>query len=186
MGLPVIIGIGHKRRRGKDVLAEMMSGQAALQGFETCTRPFAYALKEHIGAGIFGLTEEQLYGDQKTIIDPFWELTPRDILQRGGTESMRDVFGQDIWVKVMQRFIEHCPAQVILIPDVRFPNEAEAVKRWGGTLIKVERDIEHAEEDTHISETALDDFDGWDHTVNNNSSLGDLKATGDSLLRLLL
>ena len=56
-----------------------------------------------------------------------------------------------------------------IITDVRFPNEAISIKERNGTLIRINRPS--LEKDTHISETALDDYTDWDYVIENNSTL---------------
>lgn len=73
-----------------------------------------------------------------------------------------------------------------IITDVRFPNEARAIRVKGGILIKVNRDrikildnmYIHREEYNklhniieHESETALDNYENWDYVINNNDSI---------------
>jgi hypothetical protein len=69
-----------------------------------------------------------------------------------------------------------------LIPDVRFPNEVEAVKRAGGIVIRLTRDIFASSSD---SESALDqnkyDWTNFDIVLDNsNMSLSDLCAELES------
>lgn len=60
-----------------------------------------------------------------------------------------------------------------VIPDVRFPDEAEAIKREGGTVIKVVRPGLERPADGHASETSVDEV-VEDHLVQNDGTLGDL------------
>ena len=71
-----------------------------------------------------------------------------------------------------------------IITDVRFLNEANAIKERGGILIKIERD--NGTESTHISETALDsyDIDTFDYTINNNGTLEDLAKKVNAILKI--
>ena len=62
----------------------------------------------------------------------------------------------------------------LIITDVRFPNEAELVRELDGVLIRVERDT--GLDDTHDSETALDDYDHFDFRLKNDGSLDDLET----------
>ena len=62
--------------------------------------------------------------------------------------------------------------EVLVITDVRYPNEAELVKKAGGIMIRVER--ETGLEDAHSSENLLDNFEGFDYRLNNNGTLFDL------------
>jgi hypothetical protein len=148
---------------------------------------FASTLKDGIGRGVLGLTHKQLYGDQKTEYDPFWGATPRQLLQRLGTDVMRDHFRQDVWTKALERKLEvgDFAHDHVAICDVRFPNEAEMIHRLGGKVIRVDRDVEATEEDQHLSETALDGWSGWDEVISNNSSLAELEGTVATALRRL-
>ena len=60
-----------------------------------------------------------------------------------------------------------------MITDVRYPNEAELVKKAGGIMIRVDR--ETGLEDAHSSENLLDSFEGFDYRLTNNGTLFDLK-----------
>jgi hypothetical protein len=61
----------------------------------------------------------------------------------------------------------------VAITDVRFPNEAVAIKRAGGTLVKINRpDVAVLE---HPSEHALDDWDQWDLVIDNDGTLEEFR-----------
>lgn len=61
--------------------------------------------------------------------------TVREYLQAYGTEAHRGVFGTDFWVKAA-RLDDHA-GRVVLVTDVRFENEATAVKAAGGYVVQV-------------------------------------------------
>jgi len=69
-----------------------------------------------------------------------------------------------------------------LVSDCRFPNEAKAVKSRGGIVIKVVR--EGCGGDSHCSEVGVDEIVP-DYTLWNDSTLENLVANVDSLVRLL-
>lgn len=92
------------------------------------------------------------------------------LLQFWGTEYRRNNFGQDYWINKM---FESIPANtdIALVTDVRFPNEADAIKQHGGYNINVTRlnddgtqfyDTQRPQD--HISEIALDNYN-WDHYI---------------------
>jgi hypothetical protein len=59
-----------------------------------------------------------------------------------------------------------------IITDTRFPNEAEAIKKAGGIIIRIERPgIDPV--NLHTSETSLDKWN-FDHVVVNDGSITDL------------
>jgi hypothetical protein len=144
---------------------------------------FAYSLKEGIGKNVFGLTHDQLTNqDLKKIKDPFWNMTPREILQRAGTEAMRNTFSQDIWIKTLQKRLLLEPNKMYAISDVRYINEAEAIKSWGGKVIRIDRELPKTEFSNHISETELDNWNGWDDVLDNNSTFENLYDQIDKLV----
>jgi hypothetical protein len=117
------------------------------------------------------------------------QMTYRSLLQKIGTEAMRDVIHPDIWVnslfseyKVIDIEKRAWNGTVIdytdcfpkwIITDVRFENEADAIKKRGGILIKIERPNDN-NDDQHSSETSLNDIK-FDYTVTNDGTLYDLK-----------
>ena len=92
----------------------------------------------------------------------------REFLQRLGN-AVRDAIHPDFWVNAL---FNTYTKNNIIIADVRFPNEAEAIKARGGKLIRIERPGAGA--GNHISETALDDYTGWDIVIDNVGTLEDL------------
>lgn len=122
-------------------------------------------------------------------------LTVREILQKVGTDCMRKHLHLNVWVnalladyKPIGQTVQEYGSQVLredvypnwLITDVRFPNEAKAIKDMGGILIRVERPDNPSRikpwqfRSLHESETALDSYQDWDYTVRNEGSIDDL------------
>ncbi|MEU3050904.1 hypothetical protein ABZ705_31150 [Streptomyces sp. NPDC006984] len=82
----------------------------------------------------------------------------RQMLQRLGTEGGRAILGEDVWVDALFRDYEIWDRPTV-ITDVRFPNEAQAIKRRGGLVVQVVRPgVNPIQDSAHISERALD---GW-------------------------
>lgn len=107
--------------------------------------------------------------------------------------AMRAIY-PDIWVDIVRDRISsivewyrdeivHPIKFIFTIPDVRFPNEVAAVKSWGGHLVKISRASALVAHDA--AETALENFDGWDHVIHNDGTLGELKAEAVRLANLL-
>lgn len=140
-----LIGITGRKYCGKDTLGNYFVEQ---YGFERMA--YADALKEATRC-IFDFDDEQLYGNSKEIIDPYWNVTPRQVLQFIGTDLFRNHIkellpdmGKDIWIHVIKRKImnklKKNPNTKIVITDIRFPNELQAIKDLGGITIKIQRD----------------------------------------------
>jgi hypothetical protein len=169
-----IIGIGFQIGVGKDTVADYICGE---YGFAKLR--WADALKEAVAA-IYGWNRMDLEDQEfKATVDPFWDITPREALQKVGTEGMRNGVDPQIWIKALQRRIMQHPDTGVVIPDTRFLNEVAAVKEWGGYAVRVVRP--HNEDDksdekakAHPSETELLDFDGWDYVIKNTGTKSDL------------
>lgn len=76
----------------------------------------------------------------------------------------------DEYKTLNKKFFKSLPNWII--SDVRFPNEAEAIKDRNGILIRVNRSIEL--ESMHESEKALDNYNDWDYVIDNNGTIEDL------------
>ena len=65
-------------------------------------------------------------------------LTPRWVLQYWGTEVCRGGFHDDIWIASLEHKLLSTSDDIV-ISDVRFPNEIEAIHRAGGKVIRIKR-----------------------------------------------
>lgn len=139
---------------GKDTAASFLvkAGYTKL-AFADPLRAAVYALNPIIG--IEGTYE---YRVQYCIDNYGYEETKRRfpeyraLLQRMGTEVGREQFGENFWVERAMAQIQ--PGHNYVISDVRFPNEAAAV-RAGGKLFKISRPGTGAV-NAHISDTGVD------------------------------
>jgi hypothetical protein len=112
---------------------------------------FAESLKKSISE-IFGWDYELLKGttsesrEWREQIDPWWSkrldipnLTPRLVLQIGGTDLWRNGFHQDIWIASLERKLQSMSNDNIVIDDCRFPNEFKTLHSIGATIVKITR-----------------------------------------------
>lgn len=170
----MLIGIIGKKRSGKDTLADYLIKTSDKKYVK---RAFADPLKDMCRI-MFHLSDEQLYGEEKEDIDSRWNVSARQILQQVGTELFRNqlknvlpelpVQPSDIWVKNFELWFESNKEKNILVPDVRFQNEADIIKKLGGILIEVRsKRVQHM--DTHISENI--EINGIDIVLHNDGSL---------------
>jgi hypothetical protein len=174
---------------------------------------FANSVKDAVSV-IFGWDRKLLEGDTKESRewreqpDEWWsktlgkEFSPRLALQLMGTEAGRDVFHKDLWVHTVLRRCK--PENNYVIADVRFPNEIEAIQKFGGKIIRVRRGADPAwwgealasnrvkghnlmaqyYPDIHYSEWAWIGCD-YDTVITNYGSLEDLVIVVDSLAKTL-
>ncbi len=162
-----IYGITGAKGAGKDTLARAIDTavyicnvSGATLGAPFVIEHFADPLKR-MTCRVFGLTPEQVYDpvlkeaplrgevamDQYTqamkdetglAIKPRGLIanTPRQLLQFFGTDYVRTVC-DDFWVQRLIATISG--SNRVLVPDLRFPNEATALRKLGAKIIRVER-----------------------------------------------
>lgn len=86
-------------------------------------------------------------------------MTGREVMQIFGTECVRRWFG-NVWAEATLRKIQASGKDLVVITDARFTNEVDAILgQQKGHVIRLTRS---PFQDSHGSETALDDFD-WNH-----------------------
>jgi hypothetical protein len=150
-----IIGLTGYAQHGKDTLADefqkLLYERAA---FAAALKTMLYELDP-----IIGLTDAGWSTLQPAVDAHGWDVvkqTPevRRLLQRFGTEVMRNHLGDEVWVELLGKRLDRDQRSVV-ITDVRFPNEAEAVHRWGGIVVRVTR--------LNADDTVYDNGLGTDH-----------------------
>lgn len=82
-------------------------------------------------------------------------MTNREFLQYFGTEVGRSI-DKNLWIKALMYSYGRDKESHWIIPDVRFPNEADAIRNAGGVLWKIEREGSGA--GNHMSEKLIDDI----------------------------
>ena len=175
----MIIGISGKYGTGKTTLANALQ-----QEFGGVHLAFATRLKQAASI-ITGVAEEHMWTDEgKSIYIQHLGMTVGRFLQVFGTK-MRETFGYDIWVDpVIGETERH---DLAFIADCRFPNEVEAIKAAGGVVIRLNRpNVDPAlngRDPNHPSETALDDYKGFDLVIENDGTLEQMLAAGEAFVR---
>lgn len=183
----VILGLGHRAGVGKDTIASHL---CAKYGFRQLAfaDPLRAAASEVFGINV-GMMLDPL---TKNKVDEFWGLSPRQVLQKMGTDAMRGTFGEDVWLKALAaRLLRYLTVpgtpNRYVITDVRFPNEAAMVKRMNGAVWRIDRPgiSDQPTEGLHASETAMLDYKDWDLVIKNDSTEAALFNGVDSMARLL-
>lgn len=178
----LIVGINGLAQHGKDTSAEFLQSYLKICGYSCELIAFAKPIKE-LCKYVFDMTEEDVNtsAGKKRVIPAAYGLTSRQVQQKMGTESFRDVFDQSIWTDFLARNAAKSEADVIAIPDMRFDNEIDFVKGvpithwWPSTTIKVFNPNVSAQAPAHISEKPQPD-DKFDTIILNSGTLGDLQC----------
>ena len=204
-----LIGILGKKSSGKDTCGEYL-----IENYNYKRYAFADPIKK-ITKILFDLNEDQLYGDEcKDALDFKWYINPRDAFQKIGTEfgqkmiydlfpKLKQKLGDEIiWVKLFKVWYEKNKNNNIIITDVRFPHEIEAIKSMGGIIVKINRDINDNYNDNindninnindiinkHITEQSVDNSSNIPDiyfNLDNNNTKVDLYSQLDTLINLI-
>ena len=141
----MIIGICGFKGSGKDTMGDYLVKN---KGFIKLS--FADTLKD-ITAQLFNWDRNMLEGDTidsrnlREKEDKWWseklgfKVTPRIMLQKMGTDIMRNNLHNDIWKIIVERKIFENKDKNIVITDCRFINEMDMVKKYNGKIIRIHR-----------------------------------------------
>lgn len=166
----ILIGISGKKYSGKSTAARVLSYDFC---FDETT--FAEPLKQAV-AILFNWGHLDLNnGPEKEVVDPRWGVSPRFVLQNMGTDYLRNTFCDDFFLRNLQNRLVDKQPSLLVISDVRFPNEVEYIKNKGGYVWRIERPGLTYPKDQHPSETALDDYQGFDQVIMNDGNVEDFR-----------
>jgi hypothetical protein len=165
----MIIGLGHVARSGKDTAAHALVAKLGFRriAFADALKRVALDLDPYIGRTVIGMGEWRM--SDATQDGKAWESAKdtepevRRILQALGM-AVRTHIGGDVWIRAVFDHIKL--GEKIVIPDVRFLNEAEAIQAQGGMVFRIDRPGYEAS--GHVSETALAEWEGWDGVIAND------------------
>lgn len=183
----MIIGLAGKKGSGKDTL-----GTYIIEKYHFQRIAFGDPVKE-ICKILFGFTQNQLHGRGKEDITQYG-LKPREAFQCIGTdfgrELIHDIFIDNksilniergnLWIEIFNRECEKKTGNVV-ITDVRFRNEADAIRKKGGIIILINSDFcnsidNHKSEEVDITP---------DYIIRNNSSKEELYKKIDTIINEL-
>ena len=114
-------------------------------------------------------------------------VTIRTLLQWWGTEYRR-AQDPDYWTKAWLKLVSEYNKEnfLIIVDDVRFPNEYELLRALNGTMIRIDRPSTTPLLINHVSESSLDHLsDDWDAIILNNGDLDELKKRISTIKKLV-
>lgn len=169
-----IIGVSGKKGSGKDTFFDIFSEYRP----EYINVKFASKVKL-ISSILTGLPLK--YFQQRKYYGYYiedWDLTVREFMQKLATETMRDTFDSEVWIK--SALADVSDNEFVIITDVRFMNEIEAIRNRGGLVIRIEPHYDgyamFDTGDTHGSEIELDNYENFDHTIINDGTIEDFES----------
>lgn len=159
--------ISGKSGSGKDTIANIMRELYEENGFKCITLHYADLVK-------FYCTKYYNWNGEK-------DVAGRTLLQMVGTDMVRHKF-PDYWAETIAKFLAAATNDFdyAFIPDARFPNEIEIVKKYNPNITKVIKIERYNEDGTlyvnpnfterqklHPSETSLDNYEDFDYIIEN-------------------
>jgi len=178
----MIVGIGHKKRRGKDTAATALVRELGFKrvGFADKLKELAYLANPLAFPGEGFVNVQVGHNRVAALVDRHgWEYVKdhypevRRFLQDLG-QGGRAAFGEDFWFGEWAASVSEF--ENVVVPDVRFRNEAERLRELGAVLIRIDRVIPGAA-DGDISEHDLNEWDDWDLIIPNTGTIDELERS---------
>jgi dephospho-CoA kinase len=160
----MLIGLCALKESGKSTVTNFL-----IKNYDFKEYALALPIKE-LSKQLFLFDQNQLYGNQKEIIDEKWNVTPRHVFQKCGY-FLRTEFGKDFFIKKFKLWYTENKHKNIVVSDIRFPNELKAIKELGGIVIKINRF--KTNQDMDISEQHILSLKS-DFEIDNSNSLDEL------------
>jgi len=181
----MLIGLGGKLQSGKDTVFNI------IQELHPEAEKFYFTrIMKKSAAAVFGIDPELWENHKNDELDSLVTLelgkgdvvvclTIREFLQRYGTEAHRDIFGEDFWIDdIMPEDFDH-EGRLVVVKDMRMPNEVERIIQLGGFTVKIEK--EGLETSDHSTENDIpDELIDWH--LDNNGTYEELKNNIKTML----
>lgn len=155
---PKIIGLAGRARSGKDTVATLFSRTHRIVRF-------AQPIKDAVKA-LYGWSDVAVETETKDTIDPYWGVSPRSAMQHVA-QTTRMFVANDFFVK---RLFDSWEGDAIVIADVRYKHEVDAIHEKGGITIKITREGTTK----HDIEFTVDELETT-YQLSNNGTLDDLR-----------
>ncbi len=164
-----LVLFGGKANSGKDSSAAYLDKLYKEKGLKVVNIQIAYYIK--------------MYAKQIGNWDGSEETKPRDLLQRIGTDVIRETIDKDFFIKRILEDIEVYSHffDVITISDVRFHREFDKIKQRYNEAYCVHVTRPNyvsrltAKQKAHATEVEVDSYNGYDYELVNDSTLEDLE-----------
>ena len=157
-----------KANSGKDTTCELINNYVKLKNLKSVNLQFSSYIK--------------MYAKEITNWNGNDDTKPRSLLQELGTDVIRKNINEDFFIN---RIIEDIKVysyyfDVITISDARFPKELDSIKNNFKDVYKInikrpnfENNLNDVQR-SHVTETALDNYNDYDYVVVNDGTINDL------------
>lgn len=132
---PPVVGISGPARSGKDTVAQLLLEAGYIKN------SFAEPLKRGLMA-MFGFTSVEVNEGSRDAPIAWLDgrTHVRHMLQTLGTQWGRDLLHEEVWVRQWARERDAHPSEdPVVISDVRYESEADAIRQAGGVILHLDR-----------------------------------------------
>lgn len=184
----MLIGLTGYQRSGKDSVGKFLIPRYGFDRYYMA-QPLKEALK------IIFLWDEERIEERKDEVDPRWGISPRQAMRHLGTQWAQYELGaayplfaqvtdRKLWSNRFLMWYDDRPkSSSVVVTDVRFPHEADAVRSRGGYLVRVDRPGFNTDKD-HESEQHIESLE-VDFIIRNSSTLAVLHEKTEKLINLI-
>ncbi len=173
--LPQVVAFLGPKRVGKDTAVDYLTRTYGYKKYALAD-PMKKAVQQ-----LFHLSDQQLWGDEKEIIDLYWGVTPRELMQFIGIEMLYDglgnrfpQIGNSFCIRSLEHWREQNPEEIVAISDLRMQEDVDALKKMGAFIIRIDRPS-LAITDQHVSEANVPSVVGYDVIIINDGTIEDLE-----------
>ena len=166
----MIIVLGHQKQVGKDTAARAMAADGNVL-VKSLADPLYRACRE-LHRDFKSKDYYDSYPKQKHA-KMSNGITPREMLLGIG-QKVKEVLGKRCWVDSLLAEAERSVKDHLVIPDVRFKEEVEALKEVDAIFIKVIRP--GIDQPSDVADDDLVGWNGWDREILNSGNQLELEA----------
>lgn len=159
----LIVGFGHRSGHGKDTYANALQTAIATREKRLFIKkqPLAWELKmmTYRLYGHLGVKHPMHYEnfrEERKVIIPALGMTVVDLWIKFGTDAVRDQVYDRTWLE-FTIYGHQNPVDLLIIPDVRFPNEADEINKNNGWVYEIMNPRVPKREGLSVD----DELDGW-------------------------
>lgn len=173
-----IILISGKAQNGKSETAKILKRKLELKNKKVLITAFGNLVKFSCNK-FFGTTYEKTKENRST-----WQRVGTDIVRK-----QNENFWVDLVISFILLFEKEAKWDYVIIDDCRFTNELERFSGFDTINLRINRlnfqSPLTSEQQNHISETKLDNYEHFDYIINAESGLDNLEREVDMFLKWL-
>lgn len=181
-----IFSFGHQKKVGKDTFANYIVTalrtsnkvrRVIKAGFADKLKDVCYQLYSWAGMMPRDFYDQPANEKFKEELIPALGKTPRQIWISFGNEVKNSAY-PNTWLDYLLRGVD---TDVLVVSDMRFPNEAFRIRQLGGKVVKIIRpSVPHTSD---AADDPLLDYTEWDEIIVNDGSLKDLYTKAEDFVK---